>query len=139
MMCSTCVYFAWCMGSFSMLDCRVISSCMRVRIVCLFTSPPLLGQSIGGHSNATMACTALSSLYLGGSFLPGVGLASMALRSTAQHLGASAKEMLADPEARPPTYDHCSMHGLFQVRVTCAWGHGNPNRDQQTWDKGRVQ
>ena len=59
----------------------------------------------------------------------------MALRSTAQRLGASVQEKLADPEARPPTYDHCSMHGLFQVRVTCAWGHGNPNRDQQTWKK----
>ena len=100
-----------------------------------FTSPPLLGQSIGGHSNATMACTAPSSLYLGESILPGVGFARMALRSTAQRLGASVQEKLADPEARPPTYDHCSMHGLFQVRVTCAWGHGNPNRDQQTWKK----
>ena len=128
-----CIY---CMAHGVIQHARLQShSLLHASIVCRFTSPPLLGQSIGGHSNATMACTALSSLYLDGGFLPGVGLASMALRSTAQHFGASAKEKLADPEARPPTYDHCSMRGLFQVRVTCAWGHGNSNRDQQTWIK----
>ena len=77
-----------------------------------FTSPPLLGQSIGGQSNATMARTALSGLYLGKSILPGVGLASMALRPPAKQLGASTKEKLADPKARQT---NCHIY----IRLCC--------------------
>jgi len=134
MMCSSmCMY---CMAHGVIQHVRVRSHLLlHASIVCLLLYHLCWGKGSVGQAMPQWH-TALSGLYLGQSIvIPGVGLASMVSRPTAEQFEASTKEKLADPKTRPPTHDHCSMHGLVQVRVTCALGHGNPHRVQQTWKR----